>query len=259
MRAKDGSEHLLLSVYKNYIHVETLPDRSSPHLCAAYSSTHAFFCKLSHQLKVNVLDNETSESLFTYFDTQHITYQPVPPNQKRANAAERSIQTFRRHFLSLLATTHPSFPINHWPALLPQAELTLNLQRPYAEDLPSISAHNGIYREPYDFSSHPLLHAALSSSSTTPVERRGTTLASSGFTSDRHSTTIGLTIVSSRTLTVIGYVITLFYIQLPLFSPEPAESTNCSPSLSVSLALPKPTLRPIKHMLYRTTRRHEWK
>jgi hypothetical protein len=35
-RAKDGSEYLLLSAYKTYIHVETLPDRSSPHLCAAY-------------------------------------------------------------------------------------------------------------------------------------------------------------------------------------------------------------------------------
>jgi hypothetical protein len=151
VRAKDGSEYLLLSVYKNYIHVETLPDRSSPHLCAAYSATHTFFRKLGHQLTVQILDNETSESLFTYFDTQHIAYQPVPPNQKRANAAERSIQTFRRHFLSLLATTHPSFPINqHWPALLPQAELKLNLQRPYA-GLPSISAYNGIYREPYDF------------------------------------------------------------------------------------------------------------
>jgi hypothetical protein len=155
VRTKDGSEYLLLSVYKNYIHVETLPDRSSPHLCAAYSATHTFFRKLGHQLKVQILDNETSESFLTYFDSQHIAYQPVPPNQKRANAAERSIQTFCRHFLSLLATTHPSFPINHWPALLPQAELTLNLLRPYA-DLPAISAYNGIYRTPYDFLSHPI-------------------------------------------------------------------------------------------------------
>jgi hypothetical protein len=156
VRANDGSEYLLLSVYKNYIHVETLPDRSSSHLCAAYVATHTFFRKLGHQLKVQILDNEASDSLLTYFETQHIAYQPVPPNQKRANAAERSIQTFRRHFLSLLATTYPAFPINHWPALFPQAELTLNLQRPYADLPSSISAYNGIYREPYDFLSHPI-------------------------------------------------------------------------------------------------------
>jgi hypothetical protein len=118
-------------------------------------ATHTFFRKLGHQSKVQILDNEASDSLLTYFETQHIAYQPVPPNQKRANAAERSIQTFRRQFISLLATTHPSFPINHWPALLFQAELTLNLQRPSA-DLPSISTYNGIYREPYDFLVHPI-------------------------------------------------------------------------------------------------------
>jgi hypothetical protein len=40
VRAKDGSEYLLLSVYKNYIqHVETLPDRSSTHLRAATHSS----------------------------------------------------------------------------------------------------------------------------------------------------------------------------------------------------------------------------
>jgi hypothetical protein len=79
----------------------------------------------------------------------------VPPVQKRTNTAERAIQTFRRHFLSLIATTHPSFPINHWPALLPQAEVTVNLLHAYS-DLHSISAYNGIYREPYDFLSHPI-------------------------------------------------------------------------------------------------------
>jgi hypothetical protein len=52
VRAKDESEYLLLSLYKNYIHVETLPDRSGPHLCAAYSATHTFFRKLGHHVKV---------------------------------------------------------------------------------------------------------------------------------------------------------------------------------------------------------------
>ncbi len=36
------------NINKNYIHVETLPNRSSPHLCAAYSATQAFFRKLGH-------------------------------------------------------------------------------------------------------------------------------------------------------------------------------------------------------------------
>jgi hypothetical protein len=81
VRAKDGSEYLLLSVYKNYIHVETLPDLSGPRLCAAYSATHTFFRKLGHHVKVQVLDNETSVSLFSYFNFQNISYQLVHLNK----------------------------------------------------------------------------------------------------------------------------------------------------------------------------------
>jgi hypothetical protein len=51
VRAKDGSEYLLLSVYKNYIHVETLPNRSGPNLYAAYSATHTFFRQLGTKSK----------------------------------------------------------------------------------------------------------------------------------------------------------------------------------------------------------------
>jgi hypothetical protein len=49
----------------------------------------------------------------------------------------------------------PVLSHNHWPALLHQAELTVNLLHAYS-DLHSISAYNGIYREPYDFLSHPI-------------------------------------------------------------------------------------------------------
>jgi hypothetical protein len=84
-----------------------------------------------------------------------MAYHLVPPDNKRTNTAERAIQTFKRHFVSVLASTHPAFPINHWPELLPQAEMTLNMMRPYA-DLLTISAYNGAQREPYDFLSHPI-------------------------------------------------------------------------------------------------------
>ena len=79
----------------------------------------------------------------------------MPPFTKRSNKAERAIQTFKRHFISILAGTHPSFPINFWNELIPQAEITLNMMRAFA-DQPNISAYHGIHRKPYDFLSHPL-------------------------------------------------------------------------------------------------------
>ncbi len=57
LRCTVQSEYLLLSVYKNYIHAETLSDRSSTHLRAAYSATHTFFRQLGHHLKVQILDD----------------------------------------------------------------------------------------------------------------------------------------------------------------------------------------------------------
>jgi hypothetical protein len=81
----------------------------------------------------------------------------VPPFTKRSNKAERAIQTFKRHFIAILAGTHPSFPINFWYKLIPQAEITLNMMCAFAfADQPNIFAYHGIHQKPYDFLSHPL-------------------------------------------------------------------------------------------------------
>ena len=47
----------------------------------------------------------------------------------RRNAAERSIWTFKAHFLAILAGVAPDFPRHLWTLLLPQTEITLNLLR----------------------------------------------------------------------------------------------------------------------------------
>ena len=56
-------------------------------------------------------------------------YQLVPPNTHQSNAAERTIRTFKAHFLSILAGCAPNSPRNLWEILVPQTELTLNLLR----------------------------------------------------------------------------------------------------------------------------------
>ena len=117
--------------------------------------TYRFFNNHGHQLQFQVLDNECPESLLRFFEQQHVDVDRVPPHQKRANKAERAIQTFRNHFLSILVGTHPNFPINQWHHLLPQAEATLNMMHAWPDNF-SISAYHGIHRRPYDFLSHPM-------------------------------------------------------------------------------------------------------
>ncbi|KAJ1417780.1 hypothetical protein B484DRAFT_315057, partial [Ochromonadaceae sp. CCMP2298] len=61
--------------------------------------------------------------------------------------------TFKHHFIALLTTTDPEYPILDWDLLLPQAELTVNLPRPSTVD-PSVSAWEHM-RGQYDFDHNP--------------------------------------------------------------------------------------------------------
>lgn len=85
-----------------------------------------------------------------------LQYQLVSPHQHRRNTAEHAIQTFKNHFLAVLSSTNPNFPINQWDGLLPQAVITLNLLRNPRIN-PCLSAHayiNGVY----DFNATPIAH-----------------------------------------------------------------------------------------------------
>ena len=85
---------------------------------------------------------------------KNITFQLVPPNNHRANAAERAIQTFKNHFISCLSTCDDKFSLHLWCCILPQAQLTLNLLR-NSNTLPHLSVEcylNG----PFDFNKTPL-------------------------------------------------------------------------------------------------------
>ena len=56
-------------------------------------------------------------------------HQLTPAQMHRRNMAERATQTFKNHFISVLAGTNSTFPKNEWDLLLQQAELTMNLLR----------------------------------------------------------------------------------------------------------------------------------
>jgi hypothetical protein len=53
----------------------------------------------------------------------------VPPHCHRRNADERAIRTFKEHFVEGLSSVDPTFTLELWDRLLPQAEITLNLLR----------------------------------------------------------------------------------------------------------------------------------
>ena len=61
--------------------------------------------------KIYIMDNEASADLKKAILKHKLCYQLTPPHMHRINAAERSIRTFKNHFLSGLSSVDPTFPV----------------------------------------------------------------------------------------------------------------------------------------------------
>jgi hypothetical protein len=115
---------------KNYIHVETSPDRSAGSAVQAYKNSLDLFNKRQEKRRIARLDNETSGKLETYLTVEHhLELEFVPPGTHRALKADRAIETWKEHFISTLAGTDPEFPMQLWDELVEQAEWTLDIHR----------------------------------------------------------------------------------------------------------------------------------
>ncbi len=74
-----------------------------------------------------VLDNKCSAAMKACIKENGMDYKLVPLGQHRHNHAEQAIQTFKAHFISILASVKNEFPLSLWCHLLEPTELTLNL------------------------------------------------------------------------------------------------------------------------------------
>ena len=105
--------------------------------------------------KHQILDNQASTAYKTAIETSKMTYQLVPPNDHRRNMAEKAIQTFKNHFVSVLSGCAPTMPMHLWCQLLPQVELQLLLLRQSRVN-PNMSAYAHLYGQ-HDYNKHPFV------------------------------------------------------------------------------------------------------
>ena len=145
---------VMYDVDGNYIDVEPLKDHKDNSMIAAYNTLWTRVT-LNRQDKpiMHLLDNEAS-SAFKDAIKCNCTLQLVPPDTHRRNLAERAIQTFKNHFLAILAGVDQNFPMYLWDRLVPQAVLTLNLLR-QSNATPTMSAYEYINGK-FDYNSLPL-------------------------------------------------------------------------------------------------------
>ena len=64
-------------------------------------------------IDLQILENKSSEDYKSIMKgVWKLDYQLLPPNIHRSNAAKRSIQTFKAHFLEILSSIDEDFPKN---------------------------------------------------------------------------------------------------------------------------------------------------
>ena len=128
--------------------------RSDESFVEAYKKIYEELEAKGFKPTLNVTDNECSKAVRNYITSQNVDYLLVEPNNHRANAAERAIQTFKNHFISGLCSVSTGFPLQLWCYLLHQAEIFLNLLRTSRSD-PTKSAYEVMYGK-FDYNKTPL-------------------------------------------------------------------------------------------------------
>jgi len=123
----------------NYIFVETMRNRTKEEMIRAYEEIINRMRMAGLGIQKHTLDNEASDALKQYIRGQQIQFELVPPGNHRRNQAERAIQTFKAHFIAILAGVGDKFRLSLWCHLLKPTELTLILLR-QSKVAPNISA-----------------------------------------------------------------------------------------------------------------------
>jgi len=138
----------------NYIDGEPIQSRKAKSLTTAYQAIFQHW-KATGVICPNwhILDIEAPEELKQAI-CKNKWVELTPADQHRCSVAERVIQTFKVHFISVLAGVADGFLINQWDDLLPQTILTLNLLR-QSNIAPNISAY-AYHHGSFDYNWMPL-------------------------------------------------------------------------------------------------------
>ena len=137
-----GNKYILVAYHydSNTVYAEPLKTRSGLDLTTAYQKLHSLLTNRGLRPHLNILDNECPNVLKNFMREVKEKFQLVPPHIHRRNLAERTIRTFKEHFIAVLSSTHKDLPIHIRCRLLPHAILMLNLLQQYCMN-PKLSGY----------------------------------------------------------------------------------------------------------------------
>ncbi len=137
----------------NAILVATMKNCMSGKMICAYQELPDQLHSAGIRPKRHILDNECSKNFKQTINKNQMTFQLIPPNDHQRNRAEKAIQTFKAHFISILCGMDKKFPLHLWCRLLPQAEDTLNMLQT-TKARPTVSAYTYLWGQ-HDYNANP--------------------------------------------------------------------------------------------------------
>ena len=148
----------------------------------------------------------------------------MPPGQHRRNQPEQAIQTFKAHFISVLAGVNNKIPLSLWCHLLEPTKLTLNLLHqprvaPNISAFPHVHGAHNYMRKPFD-----PIRCAIQMHVKPDKRRSWDTRSEPGFnlgTSMEHHSCFRVYVMRTRA-TRVSYTVFFKhqYITNPTISPE---------------------------------------
>jgi hypothetical protein len=145
---------VLYNYDSNAILATTMKSRKAPDLVAAYDELHQQLLDGGVKPVLQRLDNEISRVLIKAITDKGIDYQLASPQDHRLNPAERAIQKFKNHLISILHGTDNKFPAWLWCQIIPQVVMTLNMLRCLRIN-PKLSVYTQIFGV-FDYNRTPL-------------------------------------------------------------------------------------------------------
>ncbi len=144
---------VLIKIDSNAILVEAMKNCSAGEMIGAYPILVNRLCNAGVTPKIHIFDNECLEEFKAQIRKNNMTFQLVSPHDHQRNIAEKAIQTFKGHFISILCGTDKDFPLHLWCCLLPQTEHTLNMLQSARVTL-NVSAYAYLWGQ-HDFNENP--------------------------------------------------------------------------------------------------------
>jgi hypothetical protein len=88
---------------------------------AAYKTQFEFLESKGYKIKLNVvMDNQCTKQIKKILTDKDCELMLIEPHNHHVNAAKRTIQKFKDHFISALVTTDSEFPLQLWDRLTSQ-------------------------------------------------------------------------------------------------------------------------------------------